>query len=140
MNEQFIRLVAALAVCDETPGTDEHTRWTEILKAIYRMTYQPAHEFLARINMSGLPNESPAALLTRAHQHAKQLLPLLLLENPEVKANAATETNYEKYVRREREFDPFLDGANLTRDAYSGKSQIEPEQKVTTDRWGNVVQ
>ncbi len=36
MNETFIRLVGALAVCDAPePGCDEQARWTAVLQAIY---------------------------------------------------------------------------------------------------------
>jgi hypothetical protein len=140
MNEIFIRLVAALAApSDNDPTTDDYARWTEILKAIFRLRDVQAHAFLTAINISGLPNESPSALLQRAHAHAKELLPRLLVEYREAKAKAATETNHSKYLRREADNDPFIDGACLTRDAYAGRGEMEPEQLEKIDAWGNIV-
>ena len=70
------KTVAALAYCDVSKvGIDENARWTAVLQGIYRLREVQAHSFLAAINLSGLPNDSPSELLLRAHQHAKQLLP-----------------------------------------------------------------
>jgi hypothetical protein len=141
MNEIFIRLVAALAApCDSDLNTDAYARWTEILKAIYRLRDTQAHSFLAGINISGLPNEPPAALLQRANVHAKELLPRLLIEYREAQTKAATETNHNKYLQREANADPFLDGACLTRDAYAGRGEMEAEESAKLDAWGNVRQ
>jgi hypothetical protein len=137
-NETFIRLVvAALAYCDD-PGCD-HARWTEILTAIYRMRYEPAHAFLSSSNAAGLPNESPAELLLRCHHMAKQLLPQLLREYRQQQAAKENDTNYAKFLREQADTDLFLDGANLTRDAYAGPGDVEPERPAKLDRWGNVV-
>ena len=140
MNETFIRLVAALAFCGTTePGNDDHARWTAVLQGIYRLRDTQAHSFLAAINLAGLPNEAPAALLLRAHQHAKQLLPKLLAEYREIKRKEAGETNHNKYLKAQAECDPFLDGANLTRDSFAGLGDIEPEQPAKVDPWGYVT-
>jgi hypothetical protein len=107
MNETFIRLVAALAFCGTNePGNDEYARWTALLQAIYRLRDTQAHSFLAAINLSGLPNESPSALLARAHSHAKQLLPQLLAEYREIKKIEAAETNKNKFLREQAASDP----------------------------------
>jgi hypothetical protein len=140
MDEIFIRLVVSLATCEPSnePGTDNHRRWTDTLKAIYRMNHPPAHAFLASINLAGIPNEAPESLLLRAHQMAKGLLPSLL-RDLQTKEAGASETEHEKFVRQESSFDPFLENANLTRDAYSGRGEVEPEQPVRLDRFGNCV-
>jgi hypothetical protein len=80
MNETFLRLIASLATCGPSnePGTNDHRRWTETLKAIYRLNHAPAHCFLASINVAGIPNEAPDSLLLRSHQMAKAPLPELL--------------------------------------------------------------
>lgn len=140
MNETFVRLIAALAApCDSDPGIDDYARWTEILRAIYRFRDAQAHSFLAAINAAGLPNEPPTALLIRSHRHAKELLPRLLMEYREARAKAETETNHNKFLRQEADTDPFLAGATLTRDAFAGRADIEPEQPAKLDAWGNVV-
>ena len=51
-----------------------------------------------------------------------------------------TETNHSKFLRSQAESDPFIDGANLTRDAYAGRGDAEPEQPARLDSWGNVQQ
>jgi hypothetical protein len=139
MNETFIRLVAALAFCGTNePGNDEYARWTVVLQGIYRLRDVQAHSFLAAINLAGLPNESPSELLLRAHQHAKQLLPQLLAEYREAKKKEAADTNKNKFLRQQAESDPFLQDANLTRDAYSGRGELEPDPPTLLDPWGNV--
>ena len=139
MNETFIKLVAALAFCDTTePGNDEYARWTAVLQAIYRLRDTQAHSFLAAINLAGLPNESPSSLLQRAHSHAEQLLPKLLVEYREAKRKEAADTNKNKFLRQQAESDPFLQDANLTRDAYSGRGELEPDPPTLLDPWGNV--
>jgi hypothetical protein len=43
-------------------------------------------------------------------------LPELLRAYHEAKAQAEAETNHNKFLRQQAESDPFLEGANLTRD------------------------
>jgi hypothetical protein len=141
MNETFIRLISALASCGANePGNDEHACWTETLKAIYRLNHPPAHSFLASINLSGLPNEAPAELLLRSHRTAKAYLPELLRQYQAEKAKSDAETNHTKFLQSQSENDPFIDGANLTHDAYAGRGDAEPEQLAKIDSWGNVIQ
>jgi hypothetical protein len=138
MNETFIRLVAALAFCGNEPGNDEYAQWTAVLQAIYRLRDAQTHSFLAAVNLSGLPNESPSELFLRAHRHAKQLLPQLLTEFREGKRKEAADTNKNKFLRQQAESDPFLQDANLTRDAYSCRGELEPDPPTLLDPWGNV--
>jgi hypothetical protein len=142
MNETFIRLISALASCGTNePGNDEHARWTETLKAIYRLNHPPAHSFLASINLSGLPNEAAAELLLRCHRMAKAYLPELLRQYQAEKAKSDAETNHNKFLRQQVESDPFLgEDTQLTRDAYAGRGCAEEEQPAKLDAWGNVIQ
>jgi hypothetical protein len=144
MNETFIRLITALAFCDSNPdpATDNHRRWTEILRAIWKTQHPLAMAFLASVNRNGLPNESPAELVQRAHHMAKTLLPDLAVKQQTEQREAATETNYEKMLREKSKYDPFLDGeVNLTRDSYTGgKGEPEPDAPTFIDKWGNVIQ
>jgi hypothetical protein len=142
MNETFITLVAALALCHtNTPENDEHARWTATLKAIYQMPYEPAHAFLTSINLTGLPNESPAELLLRSHRMAKAYLPELLRQYQAEKAKSDAETNHTKFLHQQAESDSFLgEDTHLTRDAYAGRGDVEPEQRAKLDVWGNVIQ
>src|SRR5258708_5813845 len=106
MNETFIRLIAGLAFCDTPePGLDEHARWTAVLQALYRLRDERSHAFLSSINFAGLPNESPAELLSRSHRMAKELLPGLVREYREAKAKADAETNHNKFLRQQAESD-----------------------------------
>jgi hypothetical protein len=137
MNETFIRLI----FCDTLePGLDEHARWTAVLQALYRLRDDTAHAFLSSINLAGLPNESPTDLLSRSHRMARELLPGLVREYREAKAKADAQTNHNKFLQSQAEGDPFIDGANLTRDAYAGRGNAEPEQPAKLDAWGNVIQ
>ena len=142
MNETFICLISALAFCGTNkPGNDDHARWTETLKAIYRLNHSPAHSFLASINLAGLPNEAPAELLLRSHRMAKAYLPELLREYQAEKAKADAETNHTKFLRQQAVSDAFLgEDTRLTRDAYAGRGDVEPEQPAKLDAWGNVIQ
>lgn len=107
MDERFLSLVVSLATCEPSnePGTDNHRRWTDTLKAIYKMNHPPAPSFLASINLAGLPNEAPESLLLRSHQIAKGLLPQLL-RDLRTKEAAPAETQHEQFVREESSFDP----------------------------------
>lgn len=136
----FIRLVDVLAFCDQpNPGIDDHARWTETLKAIYRLNHPPAHSFLASINLRGLPNEAPAELLLRCHRMAKAYLPELLREFEAKKAKADAETNHTKFLRQQAESDPFIgEDTQFTRDAFAGRGDVEPERPARLDAWGNV--
>ena len=139
MRETFIKLVAALAVCDSPePAIDDRARWTTLLKAIYRLNDPQAHSFLAAINISGLPNESPSALLLRSHLHAKQALPALLMAMREAQQKAEEKTNRSRYIQEQAQSDPFLENANLTTDAFARRGAVEPEQPAKLDGWGNV--
>jgi hypothetical protein len=102
------------------------------------MNHPPAHAFLASINLAGIPNEAPESLLLRSHQMAKALL-LSLLRELQTKEAEASETEHEKLVRWESNFDPFLENTLLTRDAYRGRGEVEPEKPVRLDRFGNCV-
>lgn len=74
----------------------------------------------------------------RSHQMAKGLLPQLL-RDLQTKEAGASETEQEKFVREESNFDPFLENTLLTRDAYSGRGEVEPEKPLRLDRFGNCV-
>lgn len=139
MNETFLRLIASLATCGPSnePGTNDHRRWTETLKAIYRLNHAPAHCFLASINVAGIPNEAPDSLLLRSHQMAKAPLPELL-RDVKTKEAATAETEHQTFVRQESSFDPFLEDVNLTRDAYAGRGEVDPDKPLLLDAWGNV--
>jgi hypothetical protein len=62
------------------------------------MRYEPAHAFLASINLAGLPNEPPAELLLRCHRMAKTYLSELPREYRAEKATAEAETNHNKFL------------------------------------------
>jgi hypothetical protein len=85
-----------------------------------------------------LAPESPDSLLLRSHQMAKSLLPQLL-RDLQIKQSAPAETSFERFVKDESAFDPFLENANLTRDAYAGRGEVEPEKPVRLDGFGNCV-
>jgi hypothetical protein len=140
MNETFLKLIAQLSLCSNDPTVDDHANWLATLRALYRLNHVPAHEFLTRINKGASPNEAPAELLLRSHQMAKAYLPELLREYRQQQAAKATDTNKSKFLREQAASDPFVEGANLTRDAYAGLAEAEPEQVARVDRWGNVVE
>lgn len=143
MTDIFLKLIAQLSVCGPSnePSVDDHALWTATMRSIYRLNDPQAHSFLAAINLSGLPNESPSALLLRAHQHAKALLPKLLVQHRDAKEKAEKETNHNRFIQEQAVSDPFLgEETQLTRDAFAGRGAIEEEQAVKIDGWGNVRQ
>jgi hypothetical protein len=92
-------------------------------------------------SISALPNESPPALLLRAHQHAKTVLPKLLVEYREAKSREAADSNKNIFLRQQAESDPFIgEDTQLTRGAFAGRGAMEPEQPARIDAWGNVIQ
>jgi hypothetical protein len=138
MNETFLKLITRLSLCGNDPTVDDHANWLATLRALYRLNHVAAHEFLTRINNGASPNEAPTELLLRSHQMAKTFLPELLRQYRAEKAKAENETNHTKYLKAQGESDPFLQDANLTRDAYSGRGELEPDPTTLLDPWGNV--
>jgi hypothetical protein len=62
------------------------------------------------------------------------------VEYREAKAKAEAETNHNKFLRTLAESDPFVEDAHLTRDAYSGRGEPEPDHPILLDPWGYVRQ
>ena len=44
----------------------------------------------------------------------------------------------DQFIKQESDFGPFLDGANLTRDSYAGRGELETDPPTVVDAWGNV--
>jgi hypothetical protein len=140
----FIRLISALAEPSSLPSswdstTDSDTLRTAALKSLYRLPSTDAYKFLTVLNNDAPPNEAPVALLSRASKAAKSLLPHLLRKYQDLAEAATRETEHDKFVRQEASFDPFLEDANLSRDAYSGRGEVEPEKPLHLDHFGNCV-
>jgi hypothetical protein len=62
-------------------------------------------------------------VLQRVGKYAAILLPELL----RVQAKESSMTNRERFLRKAGTVDPFLEGANLTRDAFSLRGEVEPD-------------
>jgi hypothetical protein len=142
MNEQFLRLIAALAAPYPYGDGDPYlpsrfSRYqTDLLKAIWKMRkYPPALTFLATINHTEWPAETNDQRSLRAHRLAKEWLPVLLSEQQKL----ASENEMTKFKRQHAEIDPFIDEqTNLTRDSYSGQTPAD-DLDYTLDSRGNMV-
>ena len=138
---EFLRLITVLASCntDGDPSVDDHRRWIEALRAIWKQQTSIALAFLAAINRAGIPNESPTELLSRSHKMAKDLLPDLKKQYAMKPREAAAQTNREKFLQQKAEFDPFLgDDTLLTADAFSCQGEPEPDVPTFVDKFGNM--
>ena len=144
----FVRLIAELAKPsvlpsgwdDSASGDSETVYRTAILNALARLGTSDARKFLTVLADAAPPNETAAAMLVRANRATKELLPVLLREFQSRLNAEAAETNQEKFVRKESDSDPFLgNDTHLTRDAFSGKAEIEPERPAKVDQWGYVT-
>jgi hypothetical protein len=141
----FIRLISDLAEPSTLPNawestTDSDTLRTTALKALYRLQSTDAHKFLTVLNNDAPPNEAPVALLSRANRAAQQLLPHLIRKYQSLLEAEARETAHERFLKDESAYDPFIEDTLLTRDAFSGRGEVEPEKPVRLDRFGNCVQ
>lgn len=56
----------------------------------------------------------------------------------ELREAEARETAHDQFIKQESDFDQFLEGANLTRDSYAGRGELEAESPTVVDVWGNV--
>jgi hypothetical protein len=118
-----------------TSSTDSNSSQSAALKSLYRLGSSDSRKFLTVLNTEAPPHETADAFMSRASKAARQLLPHLLRKYQELVKAAASETEHEKFINAESEYDPFLeDTNNLTRDAYSGRAEIEPETPVK-GRW-----
>jgi hypothetical protein len=141
----FIRLITDLAEPSAlpdawTPSPDSDSSQSAALKSLYRLGSSDSRKFLTVLNTEAPPHETTDAFLNRVHKAAAQLLPHLVRKYQELVRAAAIETEHEKFIKVESEYDPFLeDTNNLTRDAYSGRAEIEPETPVKVDGFGNCV-
>ena len=144
----FVRLIAELAKPsvlpngwdDSASGDSETVYRTAILNALARLGTSDARKFLTVIADAAPLNETTRAMLARVNRTARELLPVLLREfHSRLNAEAA-ETNHEKFIRQESDSDPFLgNDTHLTRDAFSGRAEIEPERPAKVDPWGYVT-
>lgn len=144
----FVRLIAELARPsllpnnwdDSTSGDSETVYQTAVLNALKKLGSSDARKFLTVLADAAPPNETAAAMLVRANRAARELLPVLLREFQSRLNAEAAETNHEKFVRKESDSDPFLgNDTHLTRDAFSGRAEIEPERPAKVDPWGYVT-
>jgi hypothetical protein len=139
-SNHIIELLSILA-SDPTPSRGFETKESEFerhqqrkheaLREIAQLQGNPVvHKMLATVN-----REMPANGGTRDQVlHAAQKLSNLLV--PAVRraqAKADRETNHERFIREAGAVDPFLEGANLTRDAFSLRGEVEP------DTWADGV-
>ena len=136
-------LISALAEPSSPPSawdstTDSDSLRTSALKALYWLPSTDAHKFLTVLNNDAPPNESPTALLARASRAAKDLLPPLMRKYQSLLQAEARESAHDQFVRQESDFDQFLDGANLTRESYAGRGELEADPPTVVDAWGNV--
>jgi hypothetical protein len=143
-DRRFIRLIYDLGKDSSlpngwTPSTDTDRLRNSALKELSQLNTSDSRQFLAVLNSEAPPHETTDAFLARVYKAAAQLLPHLLCKFRELQIAEARETEKEKFLKNEAEFDPFLQDASLARDAYSGRGEIEPEQPLQVDRWGNVI-
>ncbi len=138
MNEQFLKLVAALTTPYPHNGDPfEEKRFSEfqtaLLVALWNMRkHPPALNFLTAINYK---DETDQWRLRQAHRLAKELLPVLIRE----KEKLNSESEMTRFQKRRSATDPFMDGnVCLTQDAYSG--EVEPDElDYELDSRGNIV-
>jgi hypothetical protein len=90
------------------------------------------------LNNDAPPNESPTALLARANRAAQELLPHLIRKYRSLLEAEARESAHDQFIKQESDVDQFLDGANLTRDSYAGRGELEAESPTVVDAWGKV--
>jgi hypothetical protein len=64
---------------------------------------------------------------------AQKLAAILLPAFQRAQAKEAGVTNHQKFLREAANYDPFLEGSNLTRDAYAGRGEVE------RDSWADGV-
>ena len=139
----FVQLIVRLAQPPALPDAftqspDTHASRTAILKALYRLPSTDAVKFLSVLNSEGLPNESSSSLLSRAHEIAKAMLPRLLREYQLQLDKEAAQTEHDRFLKNESEYDPFVEGTNFTRDSYAGRGELEADPPTVVDAWGNV--
>jgi hypothetical protein len=142
----FVRLIAELAKPSVLPnawgdasGDSETVYRTAILRALARLGSSDARKVLTVLADAAPPNETAAAMLVRANRAARELLPALLCEFQSRLNAEAAETNHDNFIRMESDSDPFLENANLTRDSFAGRGEIEPERPGKVDPWGYVT-
>jgi hypothetical protein len=135
VDNSVIDLLSILA-SDPTPSRGFETqereferhqqRKHEALREIAQLQGNPVvHKMLSAIN-----REVPADGGTRDQvlYAARQLSKLLLPAFRRAQVKASRETNHENFIRKAGDFDPFLgNDVSLTRDAYAGLGEVEPE-------------
>jgi hypothetical protein len=139
-SNHIIELLSILA-SDPTPSSGFETQESEFeqhqerrhkaLREIAQLQGNPVvHKLLSAIN-----REMPAGGGTRDQvlYAAQHLSRLLLPAVVKVRFEEAKLTNYARYLREAGAVDPFLEGANLTRDAFSLRGDVEP------DTWADGV-
>jgi len=142
-DRKFIRLIYDLGKDSSlpngwTPSTDADR--SAALKQLSRLNSSDSRKFLTVLNTDAPPHETEAAFNSRTSKAARQLLPHLLRKYQELVKAAASETEHEKFINAESEHDPFLEDTTfLTRDAYAGRGEVEPEKPLQLDSWGNVI-
>jgi hypothetical protein len=141
----FIRLISDLAKPSTLPdawttSTDSEPFRTTVLKSLYQLRSSDSQKFLTMLNNDAPPNESPTALLSRAHRAAQELLPRLILKYQSLVEAETRETAHDKFMKTESEYDPFVEGTNFTRDSYAGRGELEPEKPIRLDRFGNICE
>jgi glutamine synthetase adenylyltransferase len=139
----FIHLISDLAKPSTLPSawdstTDSDTLRTSALKALYRLHSTDSTKFLTVLNTDAPPNESPTALLARAHRAAQELLPRLIRKYQSLLEAEARETAHDRFLKNESAYDLCLEDAALTRDSYAGRGEIESDKPLHLDAWGNV--
>ena len=143
-DKYFVQLISRLAQPPELPdaftaSADTDILRTEILKALRRLPSTDVDKFFAVLNAEAPPHETNTGFLARAHKAAKDLLPHVLRKYQSLLDAAARETSHQRFVKDESAFDPFLEDANLSRDAYAGRGEVEPDTPLKLDRFGNCV-
>jgi hypothetical protein len=141
----FIRLISDLAKPSSLPSpwesiTDSDAFRTSVLKDLYRLNSSDAHKFLTVLNNEAPPHEAPGALLSRASKAAVELLPLLLRKYRALLEAEARETEHDKFMNHESDYDPFVENTHFTRDSFAGRGAVEPDTPLKLDRWGNVCE
>jgi hypothetical protein len=142
-DRKFIRLISDLGKESSlpdawTPSTDADVFRRFALEALYRLNSSDSRKFLTVLSTEALPNEAPAAFLSRASKAAKDLLPHLLRKYRELCEAEALETAHNKFINSESDYDPFVAGTNFTGDSYAGRGELEADPPTALDAWGNV--
>jgi hypothetical protein len=84
-------------------------------------------------NGSIIVSELSGILRDQVLQRVGEYAAILLPEFRRAEAEEAGVTNYKKFIREAANYDPFLEGSNLTRDAYAGRGEVE------RDSWADGV-